>query len=143
MGNRDPSAPLPIADCPLPPSEARSPCNSSSRRSRKRFARRCAGSSIRSCPPAGRGAVRTASATTMPPGSSPASSRATWPKDFGGLDADHMTQLIYNEEMAYHRAPGGGGMGVAWVGPAVMLYGTQEQKDRYLPRITSGEDVWC
>jgi alkylation response protein AidB-like acyl-CoA dehydrogenase len=66
-----------------------------------------------------------------------------WPKEFGGLDADHMTQLIYNEELAYHRAPGGGGMGVAWVGPAVMLYGTQEQKDTYLPRITSGEDVWC
>jgi 3-oxocholest-4-en-26-oyl-CoA dehydrogenase alpha subunit len=66
-----------------------------------------------------------------------------WPQEFGGLAADHMTQLIYNEEMSYHRAPGGGGMGVAWVGPAVMLYGTQEQKDRYLPRITSGEDVWC
>ena len=66
-----------------------------------------------------------------------------WPAEFGGLSADHMTQLIYNDEMAYHRAPGGGGMGVAWVGPAVMLYGTQEQKDRYLPRITSGEDVWC
>jgi alkylation response protein AidB-like acyl-CoA dehydrogenase len=66
-----------------------------------------------------------------------------WPKEYGGLDADHMTQLIYNEELAYHRAPGGGGMGVAWVGPAVMLYGTQEQKARYLPRITSGEDVWC
>ena len=66
-----------------------------------------------------------------------------WPKHFGGLEADHMTQMIYNEEMAYHRAPGGGGMGVAWVGPAVMLYGTDEQKDKYIPRITSGEDVWC
>jgi alkylation response protein AidB-like acyl-CoA dehydrogenase len=66
-----------------------------------------------------------------------------WPVEYGGLGADHMTQLIYNEEMAYHRAPGGGGMGVAWVGPAVMLYGTDEQKQRYLPRITSGEDVWC
>jgi alkylation response protein AidB-like acyl-CoA dehydrogenase len=66
-----------------------------------------------------------------------------WPKEYGGLDADHMSQLIYNEEMSYNRAPGGGGMGVAWVGPAVMLYGTQEQKDRYLPRITNGEDVWC
>jgi alkylation response protein AidB-like acyl-CoA dehydrogenase len=66
-----------------------------------------------------------------------------WPKEHGGLEADHMTQLIYNEEMAYNRAPGGGGMGVAWVGPAVMLYGTDEQKQKYLPRITSGEDVWC
>ena len=66
-----------------------------------------------------------------------------WPKEYGGLDAPHMQQLIYNEEMAYHSAPGGGGMGVAWVGPAIMLYGSDEQKQRYLPKITSGEDVWC
>jgi alkylation response protein AidB-like acyl-CoA dehydrogenase len=66
-----------------------------------------------------------------------------WPKEFGGLDATHMQQLIYNEEMAYRSAPGGGGMGVAWVGPAIMLYGTKEQQERFLPRITNGEDVWC
>ena len=66
-----------------------------------------------------------------------------WPKEFGGLEAPHMQQLVYNEEMAYQGAPGGFSMGVAWVGPAVMLYGTEKQKQRYLPRITSGEDVWC
>jgi alkylation response protein AidB-like acyl-CoA dehydrogenase len=66
-----------------------------------------------------------------------------WPPEYGGLGASHMQQLIYNEEMAYHDAPGGGGMGVAWVGPAIMLYGSEEQKKKYLPRITSGEDVWC
>ena len=44
-----------------------------------------------------------------------------WPKEYGGLNAPHMQQLIYNEEMAYHAVPGGGGMGVAWVGPAIML----------------------
>jgi alkylation response protein AidB-like acyl-CoA dehydrogenase len=66
-----------------------------------------------------------------------------WPQEYGGLAASHMQQLIYNEEMAYHSAPGGGGMGVAWVGPAIMLYGTDEQKQRFLPRITSGEDIWC
>jgi alkylation response protein AidB-like acyl-CoA dehydrogenase len=66
-----------------------------------------------------------------------------WPKEYGGLNAPHMQQLIYNEEMAYHAVPGGGGMGVAWVGPAIMLYGTDEQKQRFLPRITSGEDRWC
>ena len=66
-----------------------------------------------------------------------------WPREYGGLSASHMEQLIYNEEMAYHAAPGGGGMGVAWVGPAIMLYGTEEQKRMYLPRIASGEDVWC
>ncbi len=66
-----------------------------------------------------------------------------WPKEFGGLDASHYQQLIYNHELAYNAAPGGGGMGVAWVGPAIQLYGDDEQKQKYLPRITSGEDVWC
>ena len=44
-----------------------------------------------------------------------------WPKENGGLDASHMQQMIYNEEAAYNAMPGGGGMGVAWVGPAIML----------------------
>ena len=66
-----------------------------------------------------------------------------WPQEYGGLDAPHMRQLIYNEEMAYHASPGGGGMGVAWVGPAIMLYGTEQQKQQYLPPITAGEEVWC
>ncbi len=66
-----------------------------------------------------------------------------WPKEYGGLGAPHMRQLIYNEEMSYNAAPGGYSMGVAWVGPAVMLYGSEDQKQRFLPGITSGEDVWC
>ncbi|MGI8551649.1 MAG: acyl-CoA dehydrogenase family protein [Dehalococcoidia bacterium] len=66
-----------------------------------------------------------------------------WPREYGGLAAGHMQQLIYNEEMSYRGAPGAFSMGVAWVGPALMLYGTEMQKDRFLPRITSGEDVWC
>jgi alkylation response protein AidB-like acyl-CoA dehydrogenase len=66
-----------------------------------------------------------------------------WPKQYGGMEATHMQQMIFNEEMAYNAVPSGGGMGVAWVGPSIMLYGTDEQKQRFLPRITSGEDVWC
>ncbi len=66
-----------------------------------------------------------------------------WPKEYGGQAAGHIRQLIYNEEMAYHLAPGAFNMGVAWVGPAIMLYGTDEQKQRYLPRIARGEDIWC
>ncbi len=66
-----------------------------------------------------------------------------WPEEYGGLGASHMQQMIYNEEMSYHGAPAGFSMGVAWVGPAIMLYGTDEQKRRFLPRITSGDDTWC
>lgn len=65
-----------------------------------------------------------------------------WPKEYGGLGASHMQQLIFNEEIAYNAVPNPGYMGVAWVGPALMLYGTPEQKARFIPRITSGEDVW-
>ncbi len=66
-----------------------------------------------------------------------------WAEEFGGLGASHMQQLIYNEETSYHRMPGGGGQGVAWVGPAIQLYGNEEQQQTYLPRIATGEDVWC
>lgn len=66
-----------------------------------------------------------------------------WPKEYGGLGAPHMQQLIYNEVMSYHGAPGAFSMGVAWVGPAIMLYGTDEQKRAYVPPIATGEDVWC
>ena len=66
-----------------------------------------------------------------------------WPRQYGGLEAGHISQMLYNEAMAYHGSPGGFHMGVAWVGPSLMLYGTEEQQARFLPRITSAEDVWC
>src|SRR3989304_4815451 len=66
-----------------------------------------------------------------------------WPVEYGGLKATVMQQVIYNEEMAYTGAPTGFNMGVAWGGPSLMIYGTPEQKQRFLPRITSLEDVWC
>jgi alkylation response protein AidB-like acyl-CoA dehydrogenase len=54
-----------------------------------------------------------------------------------------MEQLIFNEQMAYHGVPGTMNMGVAWVGPVVMLYGTDDQKRDYLTGIASGEQLWC
>ncbi len=67
-----------------------------------------------------------------------------WPEEYGGLGAPHWQQLIYNEEIAYHRAPIGlNQMGVLWVGPSIMLYGTEEQKKRYLGAICAGDEIWC
>ncbi len=66
-----------------------------------------------------------------------------WPKEYGGMKATVMQQMIYNEEMAYTGAPTGFNMGVAWVGPSLMIYGTPEQKEQFLPRITNLEDTWC
>jgi alkylation response protein AidB-like acyl-CoA dehydrogenase len=65
-----------------------------------------------------------------------------WPKEYGGGGASHMHQLAYNEEMAYAGAPSMN-MGIAWVGPALMLYGTPEQKAHFIPRITNVSDWWC
>jgi alkylation response protein AidB-like acyl-CoA dehydrogenase len=66
-----------------------------------------------------------------------------WPKQYGGMEASVMQQVIYNEEMAYAGAPVGFNMGVAWVGPSLMLYGTDEQKSEFIPKITNLEHTWC
>ena len=65
-----------------------------------------------------------------------------WPEEWGGQGASHMKQLVYNEEMALHDAPATD-LGSDRVGPTIMLYGTEEQKQRFLPPIVRGEAVWC
>ncbi|MBI2936469.1 MAG: acyl-CoA dehydrogenase family protein [Chloroflexi bacterium] len=64
-----------------------------------------------------------------------------WPKEYGGLGAPHMQQLIFNEEVAYHFAPGPD-PGITQVGPILMLSGSEELKREYLPRISRAEIVW-
>ena len=66
-----------------------------------------------------------------------------WPEEHGGLDASFLQQYVLNEELAYRDAPGGGGVGVSSVGPAIMLYGNDAQQRLYLPRIAGAEDRWC
>ena len=66
-----------------------------------------------------------------------------WPEEHGGLNASYLTQHLFNEEMAYQDAPGGGGVGVSSVGPAIMMHGNHEQQRRYLPRIANAEDRWA
>ena len=65
-----------------------------------------------------------------------------WPKQYGGLEASHMQQLIFRDEMAYAGAPIVDGQGISMVGPCVMVHGTDEQKERFLPPIAKGEVVW-
>jgi alkylation response protein AidB-like acyl-CoA dehydrogenase len=67
-----------------------------------------------------------------------------WPVEYGGAGMSVMEQFIFSEEMAMARAPRGlGGIGAGWVGPTIILYGTDEQKKQHLPKIASGEAVWC
>ena len=68
-----------------------------------------------------------------------------WPKEYGGQARSHMEQLIYREEVAYNGVPGTdlGPGAVSWVGPTLILYGTEEQKQEHLPPITRAERYWC
>jgi alkylation response protein AidB-like acyl-CoA dehydrogenase len=67
-----------------------------------------------------------------------------WPKEWGGKDASLWEQTAVREEMwAVHEPRGAQYMGVNWVGPIIMRYGTPEQQARHLPAIAGGEEIWC
>jgi alkylation response protein AidB-like acyl-CoA dehydrogenase len=66
----------------------------------------------------------------------------SWPKEWGGQGAGHLRQLVFNEEMAHADAPATD-LGSDRVGPTIMLHGTDEQKQRFLPDIMRGDAVWC
>lgn len=64
-----------------------------------------------------------------------------WPEEYGGQSASHMRQVVFNEEMAYRGIPAGDA-GIRMVGPILMLYGTDEQKREFLPKIAGAEINW-
>ena len=64
-----------------------------------------------------------------------------WPEEYGGQAASHMRQVVFNEEMAYRGIPAGDA-GIRMVGPILMLYGTDEQKREFLPKIAGAEINW-
>ncbi|MBM4406448.1 MAG: acyl-CoA dehydrogenase [Chloroflexi bacterium] len=66
-----------------------------------------------------------------------------WPKEYGGMGASHMKQMVFNEELAYSGAPGRDRQGLGLVGPCLIVHGTEEQKREHLPKIARGEVLWC
>jgi alkylation response protein AidB-like acyl-CoA dehydrogenase len=67
-----------------------------------------------------------------------------WPKDYGGRDLPLTQQMLFNEE--YARAGGPqrcGFFGEQLLGPTLMLFGTDQQKQRFLPPILRAEEFWC
>ncbi|MBM4335880.1 MAG: hypothetical protein FJ108_08205 [Deltaproteobacteria bacterium] len=69
---------------------------------------------------------------------------AAWPKEYGGAGLSDMEQAILSEELTRAKAPGvPGQMGIWWVGPAIMKFGTEAQKQKFVARILSGEDIWA
>jgi len=66
-----------------------------------------------------------------------------WPKEFGGAGASYMTQTVYMEEMSAAGAPGAYDQGVWLAGPALMMHGTAEQQERWLPAMRTADVHWC
>jgi alkylation response protein AidB-like acyl-CoA dehydrogenase len=67
-----------------------------------------------------------------------------WPVEHGGRGMGVLEQYIISEELSYHRAPPGNrDSGVNMLGPILMQYGREDQQQRFLPGIASGEDCWA
>jgi alkylation response protein AidB-like acyl-CoA dehydrogenase len=67
-----------------------------------------------------------------------------WPREYGGRGATLIEQLIFQEEVERVQAPPPANvLGLLMAGPVIMHWGTEEQKRRYLPKILSGEEIWC
>jgi alkylation response protein AidB-like acyl-CoA dehydrogenase len=67
----------------------------------------------------------------------------TWPKQYGGMGLSPAKHMIYVEEWGRLGCPRIPDHGIGLVGPLLIQYGTAAQKAYYLPRILSGEHVWC
>jgi len=69
---------------------------------------------------------------------------AQWPEQFGGRGLSAVEVAVFNEELYRAGVPRVvRGMGESLVGPSVIVHGTPEQQAHFLPRIISGEDVYC
>jgi alkylation response protein AidB-like acyl-CoA dehydrogenase len=67
-----------------------------------------------------------------------------WPEEHGGRDASVIEQLVYLEEMSRAGAPGPiNAIGLPNIAPAIMQYGTPEQKRRFLRPMLRGDEIWC
>ena len=67
----------------------------------------------------------------------------TWPKQYGGPGWTATQRYIFDLERAMAGAPPTSPFGVSMVGPVLYNFGFQEQKNRWLPGIVSGETLWC
>jgi acyl-CoA dehydrogenase len=67
-----------------------------------------------------------------------------WPKEYGGGGLSPAETKVLREEMAAIRARNPlSSFGISMLGPALLKYGTEEQKKEHLPKIARGEIRWC
>ena len=68
----------------------------------------------------------------------------SWPQEYGGRGASAIEQLVYAEEATRARVPNPlNTIGINNIAPAIMEYGTQDQKAALLPRMLRADDIWC
>ncbi len=67
-----------------------------------------------------------------------------WPPEYGGWAATPMQQAIVQDEMARVGAPPPiNGLGIGFIGPTIIVHGTDWQKQRYLKKMLTAEEIWC
>ncbi|MEJ7727806.1 MAG: acyl-CoA dehydrogenase family protein [Polyangiaceae bacterium] len=66
-----------------------------------------------------------------------------WPAEHGGPGLDAARRFILTEELELAGTPHLSPFGLVMVGPLLMQFGTEAQKKRFLPKILSGDEVWC
>ena len=68
----------------------------------------------------------------------------TWPETYGGRDASLLQWVVYEEEYFRAGAPGrASANGTSMLAPTLFAHGTEEQLDRILPKMASGEEIWA
>ena len=66
-----------------------------------------------------------------------------WPAEYGGSGWTAMQHFIFDTEAGRAGAPILAPFGLKYLGPVLIKFGTDAQRQRYLPRILSGDDYWC
>jgi alkylation response protein AidB-like acyl-CoA dehydrogenase len=68
----------------------------------------------------------------------------TWPKEYGGRGGTAIQSVIWNQEESKFRTPPNiFGIGHGMCAPTIMTHGTPEQKERWIPKLLTGEEIWC
>lgn len=67
----------------------------------------------------------------------------SWPAQYGGMGLEPGKLVIFIEEQEAHGVARVPDHGIVMVGPLLIQQGTEEQKQHYLPKILSGENIWC
>jgi alkylation response protein AidB-like acyl-CoA dehydrogenase len=68
----------------------------------------------------------------------------TWPKEYGGRGGTPIQSVIWSqEEGKFKTPPPVFSIGLGMCGPTILAHGTEEQKKRWIPKLVTGEEIWC